>query len=158
MLQEVLNEDGNHRDHKLIQKWDRLAAMYIIKDLRPLDSLDGDGIQDWIETMMPCYSLPSRSYLLYDVIWPMYYETKELIKAYLNKNDSISLTTDAWGSMAHHSYISLTAHFIDAEFKLNSFLLSTEKIIESHTGENLLAHMEMLIKEWGIDNKQVGEK
>ena len=68
---------------------------------------------------------------------------------------NIALTTDAWTSISHQSYISLTAHVIDSEFQIKSFLLSTEHMAVAHTGENLLSHMEKLLKEWGIENKRV---
>ena len=119
-----------------------------------MDSLDGDGLKTWVESMVPRYSIPSRGYVLYNVMWPMYHETKTVIKSLLHGSESIALTTDGWTSLAHQSYISLTAHIIDSEFQLKSFLLSTEHMTVAHTGENLLSHMENLLKEWGIHDKK----
>lgn len=69
------NKSKYPRTHSLSKKWDRLAAKYIVKDLRPMDSLDGDGLKTWVESMVPRYSIPSRGYVLYNVMWPMYHET-----------------------------------------------------------------------------------
>ena len=151
----IHNKSKYPRNHTLSKKWDKLAAMYIIKDLRPLDSLEGDGLRAWVEAMVPSYSLPSRNYILYNVMWPMYHGTKENVKSILHNSESIALTTDGWSSNAHESYISLTAHIIDSEFKLKSFLLSTEHMTATHTGVNLLSHMNKLLKEWGIENKKL---
>ena len=149
------NKSKYPRHHSTSKKWDRLAIKYIVQDLRPLDSLCGEGLKAWVEAMAPRYSLPSSNYVLYNVMWPMYHETKSYIKSVLLGSESIALTTDGWSSAAHQSYISLTAHIINSEFELKSFLLSTEHMTVSHTGENLLSHLENLLKEWGIVNKKI---
>jgi hypothetical protein len=47
------------------------------------------------------------------------------------------MTTDCWSSNANNSYIRLTVHFVDDEFKFNSLEIALKYLVESHTSEYL---------------------
>ena len=49
----------------------------------------------------------------------------------------VSLTTDGWTSRATESYITTTAHFIDANWTSQEKVLETITSAESHKGKNL---------------------
>ena len=55
----------------------------------------------------------------------------------------ISFTTDAWRSFNKDSYITITAHVLDDDLELHSFVLDTSEIKERHTSENLFKHIEL---------------
>ena len=48
-----------------------------------------------------------------------------------------SLTTDGWKSLANHSYITHTVHYIDEAWSLQAHLLDTAEMSVEHTDINL---------------------
>ena len=49
----------------------------------------------------------------------------------------ISYTIDIWTSPLAKSFLAITAHFMDKEWKLQSILLDFVQIWGPHTGENI---------------------
>ena len=74
------------------------------------------------------YNFPGRTYMWDNVVTPMFDETKERIKNKLKSVIYIALTTDAWTSITQTSYITVTAHFLDEDFKLQNYVLDTTEI------------------------------
>ena len=72
----------------------------------------------------------------------------------LQKCKCIGLTTDAWTSISQKSFITITAHIIDEDdddFNLVAYVLDTQEIIKRHTSENLLQHIQNVLKDYDID-------
>lgn len=67
--------------------------------------------------------------------------------------EQIALTTDTWTSCTTDSYLAITAHFLNTEFELKSFLFDCCKLNLSHTAENLRNHILRITKEWKIEKK-----
>ncbi|CAL4069097.1 unnamed protein product [Meganyctiphanes norvegica] len=84
----------------------------------------------------------------------MYHSTSFKVRSKLDKADRHSVTTDGWTSLANESYISLTCHYINDEFKLESLVLQTKHMPQSHTAENLLSELETMIKFWNLDTNK----
>jgi hypothetical protein len=63
----------------------------------------------------------------------------------------LAITTDGWTSRATESYITITAHLIDKEWCMNSFVLQTRPLHESHTGKNIGAVLVDASKEWQLE-------
>ena len=55
----------------------------------------------------------------------------------LKEAESFSATTDLWTSAATEPYMTLTVHFIDKTWNLQSFCLDTVPIFSDHTGQNI---------------------
>ena len=62
----------------------------------------------------------------------------------------MAITTDGWTARTNDSYVTITAHFIDDEWKYHSFVLSTLTMSEKHTAENLAAFLKEEFENWGI--------
>ena len=76
---------------------------------------------------------------------------QSVIKEKLSKVKNLSMTTDAWKSLAKVSYITVTAHMINDNV-LESFCLDNSEITVRHTSENLLAHIEKVISDYGLEH------
>ena len=50
---------------------------------------------------------------------------------------SVALTTDIWTSMATEAYMTVAAHYIDPNWKLQNFVLETLLFPERHTAVNI---------------------
>ena len=52
--------------------------------------------------------------------------------------------------MTQSSFITITAHILDEEFQLVSYVLDTQEIKARHTSENLLSHIHDVLKDYDI--------
>ena len=59
-----------------------------------------------------------------------------------------AITTDGWSSRANHSYIALTVHYIDLEWRRCSHMLETAECSADHTAINLASSLEATLSHW----------
>lgn len=79
---------------------------------------------------------------------------KAQLKDTLHKNSGrISLTADMWTSCQTEGYLCLTAHYVDANWKLNSRVLNFCHIDTPHTGKVMYNAVLSKVQDWGIDDK-----
>ena len=89
------------------------------------------------------------------VLTSMYDETKEEVKKIIRNVRYLGLCTATWTSATNASYITITAHVLDDNFQLHSYVLDTTEIIETHISEHLLQHIEKVFQTYEIyDNTQ----
>ena len=134
---------------------DRLVAKYIVSDLESISVVESKALEATYQNLDHQYTLPSRRYMLDNVLTPMWLETKEVVRQFLYDADSVALTTDCWTSLAQHSYITMTCHVIDKEMNLQSFVLDTLAMDVSHTSENLLLEVRKILDNWEISDKNI---
>ena len=115
--------------------------------------LDDTDLGNFLTSLNSKYTLPSRGYLETNVLEPMYYETKQVVKNLLNKCKNIGLTADAWSSLNHKSYITITAHFIDDAGDIKRCVLDTGEIVVRHTSENLLMHIVKVLDKYNLKER-----
>ncbi len=74
----------------------------------------------------------------------------------MEKANAVSFTTDIWSSDHRPlSLLSLTAHWIDADFKLQRAVLHAHEFRGSHTANAITNAMEEMLRDWKIDKKKV---
>jgi zinc finger BED domain-containing protein 1 (E3 SUMO-protein ligase ZBED1) len=127
-------------------KIDDLIVNFIIKDMRPLNSVNGTGFQSLVKFFEPGYKLPSRTHLKHQVI-QKYQRGKQILKERLTECEWLALTTDSWSNCNMESFITITAHFIDVDWKIKSCVLQTTNIGTTHTAENLANHLISIVEE-----------
>ena len=66
-----------------------------------------------------------------------------------------ALTTDCWISGTQHSFMSLTVHYISAEWNLQSHMLETGEITTEHTAVNLSSYLQESLGCWNLHPTQV---
>jgi hypothetical protein len=71
----------------------------------------------------------------------------------LNQTPNVALTTDLWTSIAHKSYITVTAHFIDGELQMVARVLNTFQVPESTTSDHLADALKKVADDWQISGK-----
>lgn len=88
------------------------------------------------------------------VLQKMYSREKAMFKIKLaNIPNRISLTSDLWTSCNIEGYISLTAHFVDLNWKLNSKILNFHHMLPPHTSFKLAKKINEFLHDWGIEKK-----
>jgi len=145
-------------DHKAQRVHRRIGEMIAI-DCQPLSVVDDFGFRQVLRTLEPRYNCPSRKYYTETIIPKIYEGMKTEVLKLINESgsteiverDYVSFTTDAWSSSVNDTaLLSLTAHWINHEFKRTSAILSAHSLTESHTGEYIAAQVHSMLKEWEI--------
>ncbi|GAA6106532.1 zinc finger BED domain-containing protein 1 [Tachysurus ichikawai] len=123
--------------------------------MRPLSIVDGQGFREMINTFYPGYTLPSRSHFT-KLMEKKYEENFERFKASLKDVKSkIALTTDAWTSIATEAYLGVTCHFINEDWELTSYNLTTMSLEDRHTAENIANWVEKAAEKFEISMANV---
>lgn len=103
--------------------------------LVPMSAADHPVFRALLHGFDPKYQLPSTTHFARKAIPERYASEKERITGELNKVIYISLTTDGWTSVAGDPYLSLTAHYVDVGWNLQTVCLHTMYAPGSHTGD-----------------------
>jgi len=91
----------------------------------------------FIHSLHPTAKIPSAD-TIKSHISNFYRTDKEKVQnILLNIPGKISFTIDCWTSPSVKSFLSITAHFIDKDWKLQHILLDFLEMFDSHTGQNL---------------------
>ncbi|XP_025418328.1 zinc finger BED domain-containing protein 1-like [Sipha flava] len=126
---------------------------FIVKDLRPLSLVEGEGFREFLDLGIPEYNAPSRRTISRLIDHAALLE-RDNFKKYLSNISYISLTIDFWTSDSNNSYLGVTCHFIDS-WTLHSRVLEVIEVLESHTSINIVSNLKSVLKTWDIENKVV---
>jgi len=100
-----------------------LALMIIVHEY-PLSMVDHVGFQKFCAALQPAFKVMSRN-TIRKIILDMYQVQKQSMVNYIKKLSSrVAVTTELW--KANHQrkhYMAVTAHFLDDDWKLKSFLI-----------------------------------
>ncbi|KAK0140436.1 Zinc finger BED domain-containing protein 4 [Merluccius polli] len=156
LAESFARRDKLPRDGKKALAITEKIAQFIVLDDQPLSVVSNVGFKRLIEHLEPCYIIPSRHYIVNKTIPQMHEEVKKCIAAHVEKANAISFTTDIWSSDHRPlSLLSLTAHWVDADFTLQRAVLHTREFTGSHTADAITNAMEEMLHDWKIDKKKV---
>ncbi|KAF7827091.1 zinc finger BED domain-containing protein RICESLEEPER 2-like [Senna tora] len=107
-----------------------------------------------MQAMNPKFKNLSRHTIKRDLM-SSYKKEKEVVKSELSEVvGSISLTTDNWRSEhTMDEYICVTAHWIDANWKLHKKIIWFKDLMPHFDGISIADEVALCLREWGIDNK-----
>ena len=78
-------------------------------------------------------------------------EIRDILAASGNRSLAPCLTTDAWTSNQNESYIAVTLHIVNGDWRLVSYMISLYHSEERHTAEHLREALESVMDEWGFE-------
>jgi hypothetical protein len=94
------------------KKRESISHMIIVDELL-FRFVEGEGFQNFMKTVEPRYSIPTRYTMMRDCV-RLYMSEKEKLRAmFLTSDIRVCLTTDSWTSVQNLNYMCITAHFID---------------------------------------------
>ena len=128
-------------------------AGFICKDMRPYSVVENGGFRHLMKVAEPHYVMVSRKRLSEEVIPNMYQSVKENVKTKLQSAERVGITSDTWTSLATESLRSVTAHFIDEEWNLVSYVLQTTEVETDHRSASLAEMLTNAIDEWELMGK-----
>jgi hypothetical protein len=128
----------------------------IVSDNQPFTAVEDAGFIRLMAHVEPHYCLPSIRYFSATMLPRLFQETRDKAVSVLQKADTLSFTSDVWTSgTSNESLVSLSAHWIDAEFIRRSLVLSAQHFPESHTGQNISQMFQNMFDDWNTaENRQ----
>ena len=127
------------------------VTFYLATDMQPISSVERPGFRHLISKLNPRYQLPSRKHFTDYEIQKLYNHVREsVVCPKLNNCSYFAFTTGFWTSPATIPYLTVTVHFIDSTWNLNSFCLNTSPMYEDHTGENIASALNDVLNNWEL--------
>lgn len=130
----------------------RAVAKMIILHEYPLLMVEHIGFKEFCASMQPLFNLVSRNTIKADIM-KIYADEKENAKKLLSKNQSrIAFTSDMWtSSNQNKGYMTVTAHFIDDSWTLQSRLVRFIYVPAPHTSKALADTLYECLLDWNLD-------
>ena len=129
----------------------KLVARFVLKDEQPFSVVEGEGFRELVQELQPKFGPPSRVTVARDVYRLFCNERIRLKKELTKIGQKICLTTDCWTSSTQMSYMCLTAHYIDSDWRLHKRIINFCQI-SNHRGETIGKVIEACLLGWGIEN------
>ncbi|XP_047218327.1 E3 SUMO-protein ligase ZBED1-like [Girardinichthys multiradiatus] len=118
------------------------------KDLMPISMVDGKGLRNLMHLMEPSFNISSRATITTRL--EARYKKKAADLKVQIRAQSVALTTDCWTALTTESHITVTVHFIDTDWKVNSAVLLTNSMLERHKADNLANRLNQAVESWGL--------
>jgi hypothetical protein len=122
----------------------------IIMDEFPPSFVEGQGFQKFMKIFEPRFSALSRYTVMRDCVKLYLVEKENLRKMFLTTGQRVCFTTNIWTSVQNLDYMSITAHFIDYDWKLQKKIISFRQV-QDHKEETIGRELEECLLEWSID-------
>jgi len=94
---------------KTSKRWSDITkhiALFIAKDTRPVNIVEGDGFRELIQFLEPRYEMASRP-TVDKQLDELYNTSRRIVRDRVKSAEAISLTTDGWTSRSNHSFITV---------------------------------------------------
>lgn len=124
---------------------------FVVKDLRPLSIVEGEGFLEFMNIAVPEYIVPSKQTII-RLVEQTAQNEKINLKCFLKNIPHVCITIDFWTSLTNHSYLGVTCHYLD-NWYLRTRVLETVEVPESHTSINIVNNLKYILKFWNIENK-----
>ncbi|XP_059902138.1 E3 SUMO-protein ligase ZBED1-like [Gadus macrocephalus] len=125
-------------------------GLFIGADMRPYSVVQNKGYKHMLNVLEPRYDIPSRTHFSDNIVPGLYEQEKKKVVDELAVAPSVALTTDGWTSRGTVSYVTISAHFITADWEMRSPVLQTRPLYENHTGSHLAQVLTQAVEEWKI--------
>lgn len=139
----------------------KLILELITEDLLPFSIVEGTAFTKLLGFLDPKFLMPSRKSIRNKWLPDAYESQKKIletkIKTYSSSDGDgveftpcFSLTTDGWTSRARMSFVTYTLHFINKDFEMESYSLSTTVLPTAHTAVNLQRDIAQICHYWKL--------
>lgn len=141
------------RDSMKKQQIDRMLVEMVALDLQPLSIVEDTGFKRLLKCLDSRYEPPSRKHITQTLLPARCKTERERVKAELEMVTDVSVTTDIWTSRATEGYITVTIHFLNQLWQLESLVLETRVLEGDHTGDVIAAALTEIVNDWNISGK-----
>jgi len=152
--QMMVNMQGKLKTCKIDQMVSReLCANLIIRRGLPFNFAEYPELRTWKSYLNPEATLVSSNTIKKDILRIFGREKNKLMGELHNIMSRICLTSDLWTSCTTEGYISLTAHYVDSNWKLSTKILNFFHFPPPHIGFELSKKINECLHQWGIEKK-----
>ena len=139
-------------DHPRAKEISKKIGEMIALDNEPFSVVNHIGFNRLMKLLEPRYQLPSDKYFSETLIPEMYQKVYLKVKEGVSSASHISITTDVWSSVVQDLYLSLTCHYITADFS-QQVCLYAAPFNDHHTGEHIAAMINKCFYFWSVTSK-----
>ena len=82
--------------------------IYLCDALIPFQTVENDSFKKLLNDLCPYYDLPSRKYLVDNILSGINLEMSDNLKKVLEKSEYISNTSDIWTDISQIPYLGIT--------------------------------------------------
>ena len=125
---------------------------FVALDLRPVSVVNGGGFRRLLPMPEPGYRVPSHTHIA-SLLRQKHTDERARLKNFLASIPAVTLTTDMWTSKAMEDYITATVHFVTADWRMSSFVLTTAGFAQHPTTANIGSRLVEIAEETGVVGK-----
>ncbi|KAL4481028.1 hypothetical protein ABPG72_001097 [Tetrahymena utriculariae] len=129
-------------------------ARFLFKDMKSLNTNESEGFLNIIKILEPRYTIPSSASFRNIYFPDLYSSMKSYAQKELQEQSGISITIDYWSNKSQKEFLTITSHFIDNQFQIRNYVISTEHETQEHTANNTQDLIEKCLSEF-IDHKSL---
>lgn len=155
-LTEAFGRQGKYK--RSSAKWCALTesvVRYIATEMMPFNIVEKPAFKEMLQTFDRQYELPGRKYMSQTAIPELYNRVKDDTLKDIKDIAFFSATTDMWSSSNMTPYMSLTIHYITADWVLHSKCLETRYVPDNHTADTLAENLKAALADWGLDENKL---
>ena len=118
--------------------------------------MENEHFKHFLETVDNKYTPISRRTITEKHIPVLVKQVKETVLEKLEKQSTVSVTTDIWSDRRLRSFLGVTAHLCNKSkegYALESYLLDCRRFPGKHSGERISSAFEEITEEYGIRQK-----
>jgi hypothetical protein len=125
---------------------------WVVIHQHPFTIVEEPHFISYIHSLHPTAKIPSAD-TIKSSISNCYEIDREKVRNLLLDIEKISYTIDCWTSPSAKSFLSITAHFINKEWKLQHILLDFIEMVDAHTGQHLKEAFLTGLEQFSIEDK-----
>ncbi|XP_060705411.1 E3 SUMO-protein ligase ZBED1-like isoform X2 [Hemiscyllium ocellatum] len=131
----------------------RAISEFIVTDLLPLKTIEGEGFVQMMSVLEPTYKIPTVSFFAQSVLQGMHNQAKLRVMDSMKLLHHCTVSIDLWKHECAHSYVTVIVHHIDGAFDFKHQVLSSRPVTEETTAENIKLALLEIANEWGIQER-----
>jgi len=122
-------------------------------DQLPLSIVESQTFRNLLLTAEPRYVFPTRTTFRNSLIPTATQQMEKAIQCKLTHLSHVYLTIDLWTNRNMKSFLGITIHFIDEEWKLSSYVLAADSFPGRHTAENIAEAYDNVVEKFKLTTK-----
>ena len=126
----------------------RALVKWLVLTYQPLSVTEHESFKEMIASISPSLKIPSRRELC-DALDGLEEQARAAILKAL-QGQMLAITTDAWTSAAIEAYLSLTVHYLDEAFNMQTLPIECAAFPGSHTGERIKEKIYQMLERSGV--------
>ncbi|KAL3884855.1 hypothetical protein ACJMK2_024956 [Sinanodonta woodiana] len=129
-------------------------SKFFYKELCPLSILDSHSFRELCHALDPDFGLPHQHYFISNVLTPLYENEVLHLKESVSAAKWHCISFEIWQSYQSETSVTVTCHFINDDWHLNSSCLQTFSLRSPNSGD-LVQELKVLVEEWNLNSPVV---